>query len=159
MVTRTSYAGTATTGLTHLASHDNSYPGGWIGYAEATSSQTVSTTDVDLTGLSVAVTVGSSRRILITGFIPAIETSVVDARFILKIRESTTTLAECTVLMGRTAASFAQAVCMAVETPSSGSHTYKLTGTYDSAGSGQATLNSSAAAVAFILVQDVGPSS
>ncbi len=114
---------------------------------------------MDLTGLSVTVTVNASRRILITGFVPAIEPTVISSRFILKIRESTTTLAECTVLLDRTGASFAHSVCMAVETPSSGSHTYKLTGTYDSAGSGQANLNFSSTAVGFILVQDVGPAS
>lgn len=158
MPSRTVYAGTATTGGTHLASHDNSYSGGWYGRATATATQTsIGAAEVDLTSLSITVTANSNRLIKITGHCPAVENSVVDGRFILRIYESTTLLGEAITLIGRTGASFGSVTAYAFLTPSSGSHTYKLRGISDQGGS--ATLNNSATAVAFIEVLDLGPSS
>lgn len=158
MPSRTVYSGTATTGLTHTAAHDNSYSGGWYGRATATASQTtIGSTEVDLTSLSVTVTANASRLIKITGHIPAIENTVADGRFVLSIYESTTQLGEAVVCIPRTGASFASCTVFAFLTPSAGSHTYKLRGKSDQGGT--ATLNNTATAVAFIEVVDLGPSS
>ena len=66
MPVRTAYAGAAVAGEVLSAANVNRISGGWIGYNEVTANQTPITTEVDLTGLSVAVTVGTARRIRIS---------------------------------------------------------------------------------------------
>lgn len=66
MASRTGVPGTKSTGNTLTAADYNNLPGGSIGYARITAdSNTWSTTATAITGLSVTVTVGTSRRILI----------------------------------------------------------------------------------------------
>ena len=66
MAVRTAYDAVA--GSTLTAANLDRYPGGWIGYAEATTGQTGISGAADLTSLSVTVTVGTSRRILAEGY-------------------------------------------------------------------------------------------
>jgi hypothetical protein len=155
MAVRTAYAGTASTGDVYTAANHAKMPGGWIGYVEVTAIQTGITTEADLTGLTVTVTVGASRRIKVTGRISVFRT-VADGLSSLLLKEGATYLdaATDTLIINN-----GQPMnVMAVLTPSTGAHTYKLALQRDS-GSGTLTMEASAARKAFLLVEDLGPAS
>lgn len=159
MASRTAFPGTATDGTTHAAADDNKLPGGWIGYVEVTADQTGITTEVDLTGLSVTVTVNTSRRIRVTGSI-TMSVSVTDTAGLGRIKESTTVLRECSmqapqVTGGPGEETYEWSVIL---TPSSGAHTYKLS-LARSVGSGTVSSKASTTRNAYLLVEDLGPAS
>jgi hypothetical protein len=153
MAVRTAYAPVAGTAIT--AANHAKFPGGWIGYAETTTAQTgIAAGPTDLTSLSVTVTVGTSRRITIqgsTGIQQITSTGLGD----LQIRNGSGTVLN-RARVSTTATSIGQLECTSVQTPSSGSNTYKL-----SLGTSAGTIDTVAASTnpAFILVQDIGPSS
>jgi hypothetical protein len=159
MPVRTAYPGTQAVGDVLTSANFTKLPGGWIGYAEVTANQAgIGTGGADLTGLTVTVTVGTSRRIKVTGFVRAWSQTVANARIAFRVQESTTILNEV-VVEGSPVAGNAgdgnQVVWVA--TPTSGSHTYKLTaGVLDT---GTTTMNAAATYPAFILVEDIGPAS
>lgn len=159
MASRPAFPGTATN-TTHLASEDNSLPGGWIGYVENTALNqgSIGSTITDVTSLSVTVTVNTSRKIKISGHVVmANDTAATQAW--LSIREATTVLNQ---FRGPTPTA-TRAESFTVEwigNPSSGSHTYKLS--VQTAGTGTITAVGDVgppARIAYILVEDVGPSS
>lgn len=139
----------------HLDYHrgrDHSLPQGVLGYAEVTSNQASLSADNNLTGLSVTVTVGESRRIKVTGKVQmASVSSTPDARVF--VMESSTELGSVGRYDFGTNQTRGASQASVVLTPSAGSHTYHLrffavTGTY--------TLEASSTNPAFILVEDVG---
>ena len=158
MASRTAFPGTSTDSTIHTAADDNKLPGGWIGYAEVTASQTgIGSTDTDLTGLSVAVTVNTSRRIRIS----CQATTTADSGspvLRLKIKEGATQLTQLVREQSATSGgSSGQTVCGAVWlTPSSGSHTYKLAFQAATATGG---IFASSTEPAWIGVEDLGPAS
>lgn len=150
-----------TTGVAHPSgtwrhgptAQDFAGPIGTLGYAQVTSNQGSITTAVDLTGLSVTVTVGSGRRIKISAEIMA-SNDTATSGIILYIVEGSTFLQE--IWMPETTAGWALTLIGSVIlTPSAGSHTYKLqmarNGTI-----GTVTANATANSPAFILVEDIG---
>ena len=158
MASRTAFPGTATDSTIHTAADDNKLPGGWIGYAEVTAGQTgIGGTDTDLTGLSVAVTVNTSRRIKVS----CQATTVADSgtpNIRLKIKEGATQLTqlvrEQTATGGGTSG---QTITGSwIGTPSAGSHTYKLALQTTSATGG---IFASSTEPAWLLVEDLGPAS
>lgn len=128
-------------------------PGGTLGYAQVIASQVGITAAVDLTGLTVTVTVGAGRRIRITGF-GLIYGSVVDAIPGVQIFEGATALTivgRHIVTTANTTTTFTGSVVL---TPSTGVHTYKLV--MSNAGGGNVSLDASSTYPAFILVEDIG---
>lgn len=121
-----------------------------LGYAQATSDQTISSS-TDLTNLSVAVTVpAGGRRCRITGYIPYIDTASGANAVNLDIKESTTVLSRCrTNLANNTAEGPLMASYSAVL--GAGAHTYKLTGAVDVATN--VTFRMAATYPGFILVE------
>jgi hypothetical protein len=128
-------------------------PVGILGYAEITANQTGITTITDITGLSVAVTVGASRRIRVSVHVPTTTSSVATDRGQAYIREGSTQLAASTKrfsgINGESGFDFAW-----IGLPSAGSHTYKasyarITGT------GNHEWNAGTTAPAFIMVEDI----
>jgi hypothetical protein len=148
---RTAYAPVAATVLT--AANLAKLPGGWIGYAEATASQNSISTITDLTSLSVTVTAGSSRRLLIT-VKGTVEQAAAEGGVTLYVRESSTTLDSAVIKIA--AGGINSIVATAVVTPSSGSHSYKAS---LATSAGTVNLLASSGATASILVEDIGPSS
>ena len=158
MVNRTAYPGTAVTNDVLTAANVNNLPGGWIGYVEATSSQTGISSETDLTSLSVTVTVNTTRRILIQGYVPCSGTAV-DDRALVRIKESSTVLQLAAVPIQNAASVNAGSGSPAVViTPSSGSHTYKLSLERATGGSGSVGTNVSSTQPAWLGVIDIGPS-
>ena len=152
MAVRTAYDPTAGEILT--ATNLEKLAGGWIGYNQVTASQGSITADVDLTGLSVAVTVGPSRRIRISAYV-AVETTVASDRAALLVKEGATQLTVATVSL-LTAARGVSLTASVVLTPTTGAHTYKLS-MVRTDGSGTLTSIASATQPAFILCEDIGP--
>jgi hypothetical protein len=127
---------------------------GKLGYAEVTADQTgIVGSEVDLTGLSVAVTAGTSRRIKI-----AVQgqfyTDGTDHRVGLYIQEGATKLQQGNFLLSLT--SGAQLCRLeAIIAPSAGAHTYKVVA-QRTTGGGNVILFAAATRAAFILVEDIG---
>lgn len=155
MSNRTAYPATEADGNVLHASDIDKLPGGWIGYVEITSNLgTFTSGSQDLSGLSVTVTVNSSRRVRIEGRCRwSSDVAADDAQ--LQVNESSTVLQKTVGTMPRTTVSYGAFVSV-VLTPSSGSHTYKLTGGRE-AGTGNVSLAAGATSPAFLLVEDIGP--
>jgi len=127
-------------------------PKGEIGYAQITADQTGITTETDLTGLSVAVTVPAGRRIRISAEVLLLSTVEADALG-LEIKEDAAYLRRA---RARAHADNNVTVSTSVIlTPSSGAHTYKLVALRVS-GTGTVTVTAAASYPAFILVEDLG---
>lgn len=127
------------------------HPWGTLGFAQVTTTQSGITTVTDLTGLTTTVTVGTGRRIRITGFIRW-QQATSTSNPVIQIQEGATILADA-VFVQAAAGWQGNFTAEVVLTPSAGSHTYKLT-LQTNAGS----VSSFAAATepAFILVEDIG---
>lgn len=160
MTARIGYPGTESAGDVLTAANFNRMPGGGIGWAVVTSGQTNigNGSMVDLTNLSVAVTVGTNRLIRVEGWaLFQAGTSATNIDF--AIRESTTTLADHqnTEMFGAgSVIGTVYASCLLVA-PSGGAHTYKLSVQF-SANTNNALI-ATATTPAHILITDLGPSS
>lgn len=153
MPVRTAYAGAAVAGEVLTAANVNKLPGGWIGYAEVTANQGGITTEIDLTSLSVAVTVGTSRRIRIS-YIGSVATSVSGDTAVAYIKEGAAYLQQSALTMPSGANEVVNS--SVVLTPTAGAHTYKIT-MARLAGTGTLQHTVSATSPGYILVEDLGP--
>lgn len=153
MAVRTAYPGTQNVGDILTSANFTKLPGGWIGYAEVTANQTGITTITDLTSLSVAVTVGSSRRIKISAA-SRLTRTVADGYTTLYIREGSTKLSYGLIL---STLDFSMAASV-ILTPTSGSHTYKLS-LERTTGTGTTGIDAGTDHPTYILVEDIGPAS
>lgn len=156
MAVRTAYPGTESVGDVLTKANFDKLPGGTIGYAQVTSGQSSITTVVDLTSLTVGVTVGASRLILIQAQCEVASTISADICQ-LSIQESSTVLTRSLIVAPASAANATMACSIYLVAPSTGSHTYKLT-MQRAAGTGTLTMGASATSPAYILVHDMGPS-
>lgn len=155
MATRTTSVGTQSNSDFLSSAEYNSAAGGWIGYVTRTSDvSSLTTSDDTLTGVTVTVTVGTSRYIKITVFGRMISTVANDDANI-NIKESTTVLTGSTFTLNRTTLPYGHTVEKVLAAPSSGSHTYFATGGL-AAGTGSLTLKADATRPAWILVEDLG---
>jgi hypothetical protein len=136
---------------------DTALARGRLGYAQVTAAQTLTNTGVetDLTSLSVLVTVGTSRRIRITGQ-GIVSRTVADGVTVGYIKEGATFHGTWHQSSPSAATEFCPGQMSTIITPTSGDHTYKLT-LQRLTGTGNVVLNAAAAAPAFILVEDIGP--
>jgi hypothetical protein len=124
-----------------------------LGYVEATADQTTITSEVDLTGLAVTVTVPAGRRIRVTGYTGSMSSTVASDVGRISIKEGATLL-ELANQSGLVTA-FGHAVQAEwVGTPAAGTHTYKLTAQRLS-GTGTLTVGAGATFPAYILVEDI----
>lgn len=152
MASRTAYVGTQSVGDVLTSANFSKLPGGWIGDTQITSSsQTGITAEVDVTGLSVTVTVNTNRRIKIWAYVP-VNPSTSTTRGSIRIKESTTQLTRAD-FHANAAATMALAA-MVTLTPTAGSHTYKVA---VAAPSGTIDVSPSTTAPAIIYVSDEGP--
>lgn len=130
-----------------------------LGYAEVTSDQTgIDGTIVDLTGLSVTVDVAANRRIKITGYAHFISVSSLDERGRLRIRDGTNSTLNFanSDFLHSSENQGEDLVVIAVITPASGSHTFKLSAERIAGGTA-IEMDASSIHPAFILIEDIGP--
>lgn len=124
-----------------------------LAYAEVTANQTGISTETDLTGLTVTVTVPAGRRIRITAHCAEIDNDSTAGSVIGRIKEGATVLG----LFAADTLASSVAICAdasVVITPTAGSHTYKLS-LHKNVGAGSISLSASATQPAFILVEDI----
>jgi hypothetical protein len=126
---------------------------GVLGYVQVAAAQTGITTEADLTGLSVAATVGTGRRIRIIVF-GTVSMDTANAAARLRIyRDSTQT--SLSLLRVNTTSTLGENVeCISVEAPAAGTYTWKAT---LEAVSNTAALRAASGQPAGILVEDIGP--
>lgn len=153
MTVRTAYPATESAGDVLTTTNFDRLPGGWIGYAETTSAQSGITTVTDLTGLTVTVTVNTSRRIRITGQADITRTVSTDL-VIGRVKEGSTNLG--IFYSAATIGTFNTGQAGCVIAPTAGSHTYKLT-LERSSGTGTCGVQAAAGEPNWILVEDLGP--
>lgn len=155
MAVRTSYVGTEAVGDVLTKANFDKLPGGWIGYVEVTANQTgITTAAVALTGVTVTVTAGTTRRLKITGHAEFAETVATVAVVDLLIYEDGVQVGRGK--LGDPAAQSESADAVAIRTPSAGAHTYAL---FAITNAGTVSMVAAATAPAFILVEDIGPAS
>lgn len=152
MAVRTAYVPVADTAIT--ADNHKKFPGGWIGYVEVTADQGSITTAVDLTSLTLTVTVGTSRKVNVRGKVESTST-VADSTTVLGIRNGAGTQLQRATVPHTSTATYTLFV-EHFENPSSGSNTYKLNMARGS-GTGTLTMGAAATQPAFIVAADVGP--
>lgn len=144
---------TYTVGQVLTASQVNDLPQGTIGYAQVQANQTGITTEVDLTTLTVTVTLVAGRRIRIVGSI-LVQSTVAGDAMEMNIKEGTTILQVGVEIEGL-ANQYVSIEKSVVIQPSAGTHTYKLS-LQRLIGTGTLTMIAAANATAFILVEDIG---
>lgn len=161
MASRTAYAGSIAANDPITASNNNLLPGGAIGYDELTTSSGGFNDSIDdIPGLGVAVTVGTDRCIRITCKAAVVKdtgTSWVK----LFIREGSTALGifmDDTLAVGARALSEASVVLNGADSPSAGSHTYKVSAVCSTSNTAHIAATSDGdPGPAFILIEDLGP--
>lgn len=125
-------------------------PSSTLGYAEVTANQAAITAAVDLTGLTLNVTVPSGRRIKIIGSVLMQNTGSGNQQVVSILEDG---VVKKTAALVSGAATTNESVTAMVElTPTAGNHTYKLQA---NAAAGTSTMAASATSPAFILVEDI----
>lgn len=156
MASRTSSVGNFNFGDTLTDAHVDSLPAGWLGFVSDTTGQGSITTEASLTGLSQAVSVNASRRLLIT-VKASVQSTVANDTVLYKIKEGATILDSLAITVnaaggpGNVGCQFSTVV-----TPTAGTHTYNVTLARTS-GTGTLSHIASSSQTSFLLVQDVGP--
>lgn len=126
---------------------------GTLGYVELTSDSTSTTTNADVAGASVTVNVGAGRRIRVWGSIPVRSTVTSDIASVNLYEGATVLEGAQTAYLLSNATMRTHAV--AILTPTTGSHTYKLN---ISRASGTGTISTfvTSSVKIFLHVEDVG---
>lgn len=130
-------------------------PWGVLDYKTVTANQSSITTEVDLTNLTSTLTYVANRRIRLSFEMHIVETTYVAGDNLnVFIKEGATVLYQVNSVAYATSITLSGSV---VITPSTGSHTYKLTA---ARGGGTGTMAMYAASTypAWIMVEDLGPS-
>lgn len=126
--------------------------GGQLNYAQIVVSQATISAEVDVTGLSIAVTVGTGRRIKVSGEAFFLNDATA-GQAAFKIYEGVTTLVDRPT--GMIANENGSVHASVILTPSVGAHTYKIRAT-KFVGAGTVTLGATATQPAYILAEDIG---
>lgn len=155
MAVRTAYAPVAGTVIT--AANHAKFPGGWIGYVEVTASQTGITTEVDVTSLTLTPTVGTSRRIRTSMQVTATVTNI-DTIAWVKITDGSNNQKGISQLSGPLANVGNTMQAAVSESGITGSITRKLR-CVRAAGTGTIDINAASDNPAWLMIEDLGPSS
>jgi hypothetical protein len=121
-----------------------------LAYSQVTTNQAGITTEVDVTGLSVTITIPAGRRIKITGSI-LLNSTVANDTGRMDIKEGSTTLQMGQATLTGVTLPINREV---VITPSAGTHTYKITA-QRSSGTGSLTVSGDPTFPDFISVEDI----
>ena len=135
------------------AAQQNGLSQGQLGYAQVTANQTAIVATVDLTGLSVAVTVVTGRRIKITAHVDFVNDTINGAAALFLLQDGTQ-IQRFYTSPSPAANQPMGAHLSHVLSPSAGSHTYKLQGARSNTGT--VIMEAAATYPAFILVEDAG---
>lgn len=148
---------TFTVGQVLTAAEMSQLPLGVLGITRTTANvgPTSGTTELDVI-TAPAVTVGpTNRRLRISFHSKAVTGTVSGDAFTLRIKEGATILAEYNILIPTSTLQLACDFETFVDSPTAGSHTYKVT-IQQNAGTGTATVQAGSGAGTAIAVMDVG---
>lgn len=123
-----------------------------LGYAQITANQTGITGEVDITGLSVTVTIPAGRRIRVSSYLQPFTTVAADT-FLSRIYQDGVQVQQGLVGLPLTGTGYSLDTSVEL-TPSAGTHTYKMTG-FRNNGSGSLSVFAAANTPSFILVEDI----
>ena len=145
-----------TTGEVLTAANMNKPAGGWLGYAANSSDQSGITTLTDVNNVTVTVTVGTGRLLLVmvTGLVTV--TGTVSAWY-GTIVEDSSTIGRWARVTGMANNDVQQFTGWTITTPSAGTHTYKAQAAVTS-GAGTLEVSGTAPGQAKIVVVDLGAS-
>ena len=129
-------------------------PRGTIGYAQVIANQTGISAEVNLTGLSVPVTLTAFRRLRVSGR-GNVSVGATAGRYIIDIKEGATYLGRVGDAVIAASTTFGM-YGATVLTPSAGAHTYILR-MRRVGGSGTADFTADTNNPGYILVEDIGP--
>jgi hypothetical protein len=134
-------------------------PYGRMGYAERTTATTINAgaSDVDVPSLSITFTAEAGRtyKVTLNGYLIG---SVANDRAAMSIKEGSTTLQSMSnFLLAASGSAYQQLLEAIIVSPSAGAHTYKVA-IRRSSGSGNVNMYSDSQTKAFLLVEDIGPS-
>lgn len=155
MAIRTPWPGNVVDG--EIASDDdfNSIPGGACGFISTTTNQTGITTEVDLTTLTLTLTVPASRRLKITAKVP-VSSATADDRVGMSIKEGSTVLGSDQTTAAAVNLPYSL-LSVAIVDPSAGSHTYKVTAGLGGGATGPMRTDHASNGMSFLLIEDIGP--
>lgn len=157
MPSRVTPAGNQVTGTPAPVAFGNGVPGGWIGLTQKTTSMTGTFAgEADVTGLSITVTVNSSRRLKITGYCQGWFSDTAGDRVEMKVYRGATVLVSTRSRVQSANSTESNIVSIATDTPASGNQTYKVT-LIRSLGTGTITFAGSTGDPSWIMVEDLGP--
>jgi hypothetical protein len=155
MASRTPYAGTASDGDVYTAANHAKMPGGVFGYVFATANHTGITSGTNLNNLSVVVTPNSNRLIRISCFAHCGRT-VNDGLSALSINKNTVNVQNILYTVKANNGYEPLSGVFLDVAPAASSTTYRLRLTQVS-GTGSSFLQADSTAIAWIMVEDVGP--
>lgn len=160
MATRSTNVGNFATGDVLTEAHMDSLPAGCIAYTnQATAQASISTTETDLTGLSLPTpSLNANRLMQVAVHIVGSGTAVSD-QVIARIREGGTELGAAAATVGQSSTavrSYTLAFATTPFKPAAGVHTYKAT-LQRGNGTGSLSTEASATAQLWIAVYDLGP--
>jgi hypothetical protein len=148
-----------TTSPSHAATHAG-HAGGWLGYNERTTDHAgFGATEADVASLTLIVAVPANRRVRVMAYARVDSSAGADQRSLLRIYEDAVVVQISSAYSpGSTSAGQIVHNPSRTLTPSTGSHTYKVTA-QRSGGSGTVNVIASADSPAYLLVEDIGPAS
>lgn len=127
------------------------------GYAQMVSQQTgIGTGLTNITGLSVTVKIGASRRIKIIGNVIAIGNTAASSKVALYILEGATRLGFGEESLQAAPNNSSNVIAERIFTPSAGSHTYNLAFQFTSGAANIAYTDPSNGQYSYIIVEDIG---
>jgi len=127
---------------------------GTLGYAQITSTFATNGAQTDVTGLAVTVTVGTGRRIRVTGYATSFTGNQTNDAVLFSIYEGATEL-QRSQASENNIGQLNSCMPVVLLTPSAGTHTYKLSMIRIGTGTAM-NLNAATVAPAFIHVEDIG---
>ena len=130
-------------------------PRGALAYETQTSNLTGFSTEADLPGCTVTVTVTAGRRLRVTGRVAIVSPTVANDEWVLWINEDGTHK-QHDVRRNPNIGDSMNLFVVYVTEPSAGDRTYKLS-VERTVGTGTANTSTSADRLGFILIEDIGP--
>lgn len=156
MSTRTPFSATAA--AKYNATDHDKMPKGWLGHIEVTTNQTGITTEVDLTNLTLTVTVPANRMLEITAKVP-VSSATADDRVGINIKEGSTVLGTDQTTASQVNLPYTLTAIAIVDGASAGSHTYKVSAGLGGGATGPMRTDHASNGKSVLVVKDIGPSS
>ena len=156
MATRTGYVGTTSDGQVLTSANFTKLPNGGIAYVSATADQTGITAGTNLTNLSLVITPNANRLIKIS-CCAHVGRTVNDGVSVLSIRQNTTNIQNFSYSVSTNNSNRLVTGFTLLSAPAASSTTWRLMLTQVT-GTGTSFLSAASDSIAWLMVEDIGPS-